>query len=142
MKVGLDNNWQSSESVESDENELSIEKMVTHCSSREPSENIFFALRAIIVSKCLVHSLSNLEVAVVLSRKQTISLAASVIHYLLAIDCNGYEIVENVLNHDTRIWEPRSIGGALYPSVTLVNHSCYPNVVRHTYPNGKLLIVD
>lgn len=74
---------------------------------------------------------------VVYLKESFISLAVAILHHLQAINCNAYEIVENIYDKKTHIWEPRQIGGAIYPSVSLINHSCYPNVVRHTYPSGK-----
>ena len=40
---------------------------------------------------------------------------------------------QNVLNGDILQSEGQDIGGAIYPTVALVNHSCAPNVARHTH---------
>ncbi|XP_076245578.1 uncharacterized protein LOC143186068 isoform X3 [Calliopsis andreniformis] len=68
------------------------------------------------------------------------SLYEAMLHHLQAVNCNAYEIVENVYNKKTHVWEPRYVGGAIYPSVSLVNHSCYPNIVRHSYPSGIVVV--
>lgn len=110
-------------------------QLVTHCADVEPNVNLIRATEAIFLAKCLVSVLSKLDV--ICTTETLVSLAVAMLHHLQAINCNAYEIIENVHDEATRVWEPRNIGGAIYTTVSLVNHSCYPNVVRHSYPNGK-----
>lgn len=101
----------------------------------EPNANLIRTIEAIFFAKCLIFVLSKLDI--VCTTETFVTLAVAVLHHLQAINCNAYEIIENVYDETTRVWEPRNIGGAIYTTVSLVNHSCYPNVVRHTYSNGK-----
>lgn len=110
-------------------------QLETHCADVEPNVNLIRTVEAIFLAKCLISVLGKLDI--VCTRETFILLAVAMLYHLQAINCNAYEIVENVHDEATRVWEPRNIGAAIYPTVSLVNHSCYPNVVRHSYPNGK-----
>nr|XP_033341400.1 SET and MYND domain-containing protein 4-like isoform X1 [Megalopta genalis] len=110
----------------------------THCATMESGVNLVRAIEAIFLTKCFAFVLSKMDV--VCLEEALLWLAVGMLHHLQAINCNAYEIVENVYDKETHIWEPREIGGAIYPSVSLVNHSCYPNVVRHSYPAGTIVV--
>ncbi|XP_053973548.1 SET and MYND domain-containing protein 4-like isoform X1 [Hylaeus volcanicus] len=110
----------------------------THCATLEPNVNLIRAIEAIFLAKCFTFALSRLDV--VCLKETLLSLAVGTLHHLQAINCNAYEIVENVYDKETHVWEPRLVGGAIYPSVSLVNHSCCPNVVRHSYPSGTVVV--
>ncbi|CAK9805598.1 SET and MYND domain-containing protein 4 [Anthophora quadrimaculata] len=110
----------------------------THCSKIEPSVNLIRAIEAVFLAKCFTFILSKMDV--VCLKETFISLAVATLHHLQAINCNAYEIVENIYDKETHVWEPRHVGGAIYPTVSLVNHSCYPNVVRHSYPSGIVVM--
>lgn len=111
-------------------------QLETHCTDVEANVNLIRTVEAIFLAKCLLSVLSKLDV--VCTQETFVSLTVAMLHHLQAINCNAYEIIENVHDEATRVWEPRNIGAAIYTTVSLVNHSCYPNVVRHSYANGKL----
>ncbi|KAM0732430.1 SET and MYND domain-containing protein 4 [Formica fusca] len=113
-------------------------QLETHCADVEPNVNLIRTIQAIFLAKCLISVLSKLDI--ICTKETFIPLAVAMLHHLQAINCNAYEIVENVHEETTRVWEPRNIGGAIYTTVSLVNHSCYPNVVRHSYPNGIVVV--
>lgn len=110
-------------------------QLESHCADMEPKMNLIRAIEAVFLTKCLIYVLSKLDI--VHTKDMFVPLAVAMLHHLQVINCNAYEIIENVYDETTRVWEPRNIGGAIYTTVSLVNHSCYPNVVRHTYANGK-----
>ncbi|CAL1687975.1 unnamed protein product [Lasius platythorax] len=113
-------------------------QLETHCADVEPNANLIRTIQAIFLAKCLISVLSKLDI--VCTKDTFVPLAVAMLQHLQAINCNAYEIVENVHEETTRVWEPRNIGGAIYTTVSLVNHSCYPNVVRHSYPNGIVVV--
>ncbi|XP_076280147.1 protein-lysine N-methyltransferase SMYD4 isoform X2 [Lasioglossum baleicum] len=110
----------------------------THCAALDPNVNLVRGIEAIFLTKCFTLVLGKMDV--VCLEEAFLWLAIGMMHHLQAITCNAYEIVENVYNKEIHVWEPREIGGAIYPSVSLVNHSCYPNVVRHSYPAGTVMV--
>ncbi|XP_012521783.1 SET and MYND domain-containing protein 4 [Monomorium pharaonis] len=110
----------------------------THCADVEPNMNLIRTAEAIFLAKCLIWVLGKMDI--VCTRETLILLAVAMLHHLQAINCNAYEIVENVHDEATHVWDPRNVGAAIYSTVSLVNHSCYPNVVRHSYPNGIVVV--
>lgn len=52
--------------------------------------------------------------------------------------CNAYEISEMVCESES-VWQNAELGGAVYPTVSLTNHSCCPNTLR--YNEGHVCVV-
>ncbi|XP_058791212.1 SET and MYND domain-containing protein 4-like [Phymastichus coffea] len=114
----------------------------THCTDRQLKSYLDTAVCSIFLASCLIYSLRQLGLKVDFSEKFENILAVSFLRNIQAIECNAYEIVENVRNEETKVFEPRNVGGAIYTSVSLTNHSCYPNVVRHCFPNGVVAVTS
>ncbi|XP_073986517.1 SET and MYND domain-containing protein 4-like isoform X3 [Rhodnius prolixus] len=67
---------------------------------------------------------------------------AIILSYLFSVPCNAHEVAEMRLcpkgeEYSTDFVE---IGAAIYPFLSLINHSCDPNVVRHNY-NGDVVVL-
>ena len=114
----------------------------THCIHSNPKDNLVRAIYSVFFAKCLLYVLDHLHPVVDNRERHLHTLAIALLRNMQAINCNAYEIVENVRDDSTKILEPRNVGGAIYTSVSLTNHSCYPNVVRHTYPCGTHININ
>ncbi|XP_014213842.1 SET and MYND domain-containing protein 4-like [Copidosoma floridanum] len=112
----------------------------THCSDADPSENLERVVYAIFFAKCLIYSLNYFYPEADDYKGHLHVLAVALLHSMQAVNCNAYEIVENVRDDETKVLQPRNVGGAIYTSVSLTNHSCYPNVVRHSYSCGTVVV--
>lgn len=108
-----------------------------HCQDVPATTNYRSTIFSVFLAKCLGQSLSKLSLNFEVEQKELKIFASACLHHLQITNCNAYEIVENIRNKENKIFDPRNFGGAIYSSVSLTNHSCYPNIVRHTYPNGK-----
>lgn len=111
----------------------------THCKQAEAKVNLSRAIKSAYLAKCLAFVLMEADErsSETIGQREIALLAVAMMRHMQAVNCNAYEIVENFRHRHTRTWEPRNVGGAIYTTVSLVNHSCYPNVVRHSYPGGK-----
>ncbi|KAK0083476.1 hypothetical protein PV325_008731 [Microctonus aethiopoides] len=119
-----------------------VYSLETHCCEARPNINLVRAIKSVYLAKCLVYTLKKIQPCAneTVDSQQIVLLAAAMMRHMQAINCNAYEIVENYRNETTKVWEPRNIGGAIYTSVSLVNHGCYPNIVRHSYPGGIVVV--
>ena len=114
-----------------------VYSLETHCTQTDPKENLRFALNSIFLVRLLEFVLEDMDPEISIDQREIILLVVGTFRHMQAINCNAYEIVENIRNEESKVYEPRNIGGAIYTSVSLSNHSCYPNVVRHSYPGGE-----
>lgn len=113
-----------------------VYSLQTNSRDTNPKINLMHAIHAVLLAKCFKFVSKSIKPRMKIEDEEERLLAVATLRHLQAINSNAYEIVENVLDRATKIWEPRTIGGAIYPTVSLTNHSCFPNVVRHTYPKG------
>ncbi|XP_014600331.1 PREDICTED: SET and MYND domain-containing protein 4-like [Polistes canadensis] len=114
-------------------------QLESHCTNVDPNVNAIRSIEAVFIAKCLIFSFNEIGIDS-LDNNKFIALATATLQHLQAINYNAYEIVENVRNEVTHVWEPRNVGCAIYTTVSLTNHSCYPNVVRHSYSSGKVVV--
>ncbi|XP_015120244.1 SET and MYND domain-containing protein 4 [Diachasma alloeum] len=119
-----------------------IFSLETHCEKADAKVNLSRSIKSVYLAKCLAFVLMEVDEKNrdTIGQREIVLLAVAMMRHMQAVNCNAYEIVENFRDRNTRTWEPRNVGGAIYSSVSLVNHSCYPNVVRHSYPGGKVVV--
>jgi hypothetical protein len=87
-------------------------------------------MTAIFLEKCLERTGFCTPVHCVL-------VAAALLRHSQSCSCNAYEITEYVPTLERG--DDVAIGGAMYTSISLANHSCNNNVVRHSY--GRRCVV-
>lgn len=62
---------------------------------------------------------------------EEIFIAQLILHHLQILQFNAHEVSELVMRkNETQSLDSKFIGGALYPTLALFNHSCNPGVVR------------
>lgn len=107
----------------------SVYGQVTNVSSRPPGDLLKRAVTAVFMARCIRSCVANTE--------QERTVAAALLHHLQSCSCNAYQVAEHqVSGSDLVNAEEMEVGGAVYPTVSLVNHSCYPNVSRFSYGNA------
>ncbi|XP_046597819.1 SET and MYND domain-containing protein 4 [Neodiprion lecontei] len=117
-----------------------VYSLETNSKDIDPKVNLMHALHSILLAKCFRYVSTKILPKIEIDDDEEHILASATLRHLQAINSNAYEIVENVLDKGTKVWEPKTVGGAIYATVSLTNHSCYPNVVRHSYPRGKVVV--
>ena len=61
-----------------------------------------------------------------------VTLLTLLLRHVQSCSCNAYEIDELVRQEEHGFAEATNIGGAVYSTVSLSNHSCAPNSIRYT----------
>jgi Proteins containing SET domain len=110
----------------------SVYGQVTNSSSRTPADLLKRATTALFLMRCFQH--------VSLERFDDVEMTKILLRHLQSCSCNAYQVTEQlVIDGDVRNTTENEIGGGVYPTVSLCNHSCHPNVARHS--NGRTCIV-
>ena len=67
--------------------------------------------------------------------QKVIIVASSLLKQIQMLPCNAHEVSELDLKANTKLSESelKEIGSALFTTLSLLNHSCDPSVVRHCY---------
>ena len=83
------------------------------------------------------------------TRKAEIFISSLLLRHLQIASTNGLEMAECLLkNNDVTKFDIIPVGGAIFPTMSFFNHSCYPNALRLGYQgfqvrktvNNKFLI--
>ena len=98
---------------------------VTNTISRTPADLLKRATNAIF--------LASLILFVAPKETDIVTLSTVLLRHLQSCSCNAYQITQQILpKGDARRSQEMELGGAVYPTISLSNHSCNPNVVRHS----------
>lgn len=66
------------------------------------------------------------------------SVGGLILRHLQNLPCNAHEVTEYVCRKESA--EAAEIGAAAYSTLSLLNHSCNPNVVRHCHHGAKVVL--
>ena len=76
------------------------------------------------------------------SQRAEIFIGSLLLRHLQIAATNGLEIAECILkNNDITKFDIIPIGGAIFPTMSFFNHSCYPNAMRLGYQNHQVIRV-
>ena len=68
------------------------------------------------------------------TRKAEIFISSLLLRHLQIASTNGLEMAECLLkNNDVTKFDIIPVGGAIFPTMSFFNHSCYPNALRLGY---------
>jgi hypothetical protein len=110
----------------------SVYGQVTNSSSRTPADLLKRTTSAFFLMRCFRH--------VSPETVKDVEMTTMLLRHLQSCSCNAYQVTEQlVTDGDVRTTRENEIGGGVYPTVSLCNHSCNPNVARHS--NGRTCIV-
>nr|CAD7453148.1 unnamed protein product [Timema tahoe] len=109
----------------SSESYSSVYHQVTNTNRRSASDLFKRTVTACFLLRCLQ--------SVVGDSKDEMLVGSRLLTHLQSCACNAYQISEQIVPQgDIKNSKEAEIGGAVYPTVSLCNHSCSPNVVRHS----------
>lgn len=113
----------------------SVYLLVNHAEDRNPEDLLRYSLQAYFLAKC-VEETGFLEGENCNQEQQRVNVGAHLMRNLMMLPCNAHECSE-LLYKEGNLPESitMEVGSAIYPCLSLINHSCDPNVVRHSYRN-------
>ena len=74
-------------------------------------------------------------------QKDLLWVSSLALRHLQSSSCNAYEISEMQIKSSSPLPGGKSmeIGGAIYPTISLTNHGCFPNVTRYNLGRDCIL---
>ena len=124
----------------------SVHNLATNTGQRPFEDLMKKTAEAIFISKCLKFNGffgpgSQKEAAAEGSKGATaeVFMSSLLLRHLQIVSTNGLEMAECILkNNDITKFDILPVGGAIFPTMSFFNHSCYPNALRLGYQNYQV----
>ncbi|XP_071100414.1 uncharacterized protein [Haliotis cracherodii] len=117
----------------------SVYNLVNHAEDRSNPDLFRRALCAVFLVKCIEKSgfftaaegADDFDVD-----EEKVYVGGHILRHTQMLPCNAHEVSELLYKtYSVEMSEPVEIGSAIYSTLSLINHSCDPSVVRHSYGN-------
>ena len=110
--------------------------LVTNDNKRSFGDLFKRSLASVYISKCL--ELMN-YFGDVLTDENKLFVGSLILRHIQSCSCNAYEISENDPGKDNNVPQSNELGGVIYTSISLSNHSCFPNSARYNVGTACVL---
>ncbi|KAL4224479.1 hypothetical protein ACF0H5_015180 [Mactra antiquata] len=112
-----------------------IYSLVNHSDDRKVEQVLQYTLEAVYLLKCLELS-QYFDSSLRVKDQSKYMVGGHILRNLMMMPCNAHECTElSYLPANLPESLTIEIGSGIYPVLSLINHSCDPNVVRHSYGN-------
>ena len=109
--------------------------LVNHSEDRSVEEVLKYSLEALYLQKC-IEATEFLGSGEKKDLSKSCLIGGHILRNLMMLPCNAHECSElSYVPSNLPGSVTVEIGSAIYPVLSLINHSCDPNVVRHSYGN-------
>lgn len=128
-------------------NYSSVHNLATNVEQRPFEDLIKRTCEAIFMTKCLKFNgffsdINEKETASGSQQNPEILISSLLLRHLQIASTNGLEMAESILrNNDITTFDIIPVGGAIFPSMSFFNHSCYPNALRLGYQHYQVIRV-
>jgi hypothetical protein len=123
----------------------SVHNLATNSDKRNFEDLIKKTAEAIFMARCLKFNGffgEGEEDASEETRKAEIFISSLLLRHLQIASTNGLEMAECLLkNNDVTKFDIIPVGGAIFPTMSFFNHSCYPNALRLGYQGFQVVRV-
>ena len=120
----------------------SVHNLATNTDKRSFEDLVKKTAEAIFMSKCLKFNgfYGDQSTGTVEQHRAEIFVSSLILRHLQVAATNGLEMAEVILkNNDITKFDIIPIGGAIFPTMSFFNHSCYPNAMRLGYQNQQVI---
>lgn len=117
-----------------------VYNLVNHSEKRTPEDLFKRTLQACFLLKCLEATNFFAKDRTETTFDEKCYVTGHVLRHIMMLPCNAHEVSELAMKpSNLPESETIEIGSGIYPVLSLINHSCDPNVVRHSY--GDICVV-
>ena len=112
-------------------NYISLFNLVTNGDLRLPDSFITFGTMALVVLKIVKGNVEYWNEARDLGdtpEESDLTVATSLMHHIQLVQCNAFGLSAMKISQDFRECQPMDIGLGVYTTMSLLNHSCDPNI--------------
>lgn len=115
-----------------------VYNLVNHCDKRTTTDLLKRTVNTVYLTRCVENS--SFVPASDKRKDDLMYIGGHILRHIQMLPCNAHEVSELQL-HKNMIAESvgKEIGSAIYAMLSLFNHSCDPDVVRHSY--GDVCVV-
>ena len=120
---------------------FSVHSLIGHSESRSLSDLFRRSVLAAFLLKFIEQSdVFTAELAKESLFKRKVCISSHILKQLQMLPCNAHEVSELQIDRSSIAdSELKEIGSAIYATLSLLNHSCDPSVVRHSYGSSCAL---
>ncbi|CAL4124554.1 unnamed protein product [Meganyctiphanes norvegica] len=109
---------------------MAVFNLVTNSSKRSFGDMFKRTIMAIYIAQCL--RAGGYFPSQDISEEDMLFVSSLVLRFSQSASCNAYEISEfDAIERNLNGSSMNEIGGAIYPTISFVNHGCVPNTVRY-----------
>jgi len=122
----------------------SVHNLAANTDKRTFEDLLKKTAEAIFMAKCLKFNgfFGNPGSPTPESQRAEIFISSLLLRHLQVAATNGLEMAECILkNNDITKFDIIPVGGAIFPTMSFFNHSCYPNAMRLGYQNHQVVRV-
>ncbi|ESO97141.1 hypothetical protein LOTGIDRAFT_143433 [Lottia gigantea] len=111
-----------------------VYSLVKHSEKRSLGDLFKRSVVAVFMVKCLEHTLSSQPLSTKAHLPEKCVIGGHILRHIQMLPCNAHEVSEFAYReYDLPNSQTMEIGSGIYATLSLINHSCDPNVVRHSY---------
>jgi len=120
----------------------SVHNLATNADKRPFEDLIKKTAIALFMAKCLKFNgfFGEKDSLTADTKRAEIFVSSLLLRHLQVASTNGLEMAECILkNNDVTKFDIIPVGGAIFPTMSFFNHSCYPNALRLGYQNFQVV---
>ena len=122
----------------------SVHNLAVNSDKRNFEDLLKKTVEALFMMKCLKFNgfFGSVSSSGTENHRMEVFVSSLLLRHLQAVSTNGLEIAECILkNNDITKFDIIPVGGAIFPTMSFFNHSCYPNALRIGYQNHQVVRV-
>lgn len=119
---------------------MAVYSLLSHAELRTTTDLLQYSILAVYLTKILRQTALFTRCPELKEDEKSIGLLGGILlRFIQIIACNGIEVTEMIIGDNLQKSHPTTVGLALYPTVSLLNHSCDPILELVFYGNACVI---